>query len=137
MVASRTLMEELQAMATEYDELTRQTANCEQPPEDLSETWEKDYAEVRRLISVGRKATESEVKRLLDYEDPKARGSGGKGKEGETDTEEFEKDEHLQAMLEMGREGHDREKRVYGWGNAAHRLVKGFRRLERALPDED
>lgn len=122
-------------MITEHDELTRQTANCE-PPEDLSEAWEKDYVEVRRLISVGRVATEAEVNRLLTYEDRKGRRSKANRK-GETDTDELEKDEHLQAMLEMGREGQDSEKKVYGWGNAAHRLEKGFRRLVRALPDED
>lgn len=134
-VASRTLMEEFKDMITEYDNLTRQTASC-QIPEDLAEVWEKDYAEVRRLISVGRTATEADIKRLLNYESGKGRKSRVDKKQG-MDTNGLNKDEHLQAMLEMGREGQSSEKKVYGWGNVAHRLEKGFRSLVKALPDED
>ena len=133
---SRTIMDQFKAMLTEYDELAHRTANC-QLPEDLTEVWEKDYAEVRRLISVGRVATEAEIERLLTYDGDKRHRSRG---EGRMDTDPFRRDAHLQAMLEMGRQ--DRkdqkdEKKVYGWGKAAHRAEKGFRDLVRALPDED
>ncbi|KAK2756198.1 hypothetical protein FQN54_005606 [Arachnomyces sp. PD_36] len=134
-VTYSTLMEEFRAIVTDYDEVKRQTENFH-PPEDFSKAWEADYAEARRLISIGRVATEAEITKLLTYKDSRNRRSRGEGKE-ETNTEEFRKDEHLQTMLKMGRDGQKGNKKVYGWANAAHRLEKGFRRLARALPDEE
>ncbi|KKZ67846.1 hypothetical protein EMCG_06506 [[Emmonsia] crescens] len=106
--------------------------------------WERDCAETRRVIAIGVEASQAEIDRLLARKDEarkweakektasKGRRAGRRAK-----AKVFEKDEHLQNMLKMGKEDDDLQKKEsYGWGKMAYQVVKGMKALVKALPIE-
>ncbi|KAK2801606.1 hypothetical protein FQN50_007667 [Emmonsiellopsis sp. PD_5] len=133
---SQALVQCSKSLLQEYDDMTTYLSTLEAPP-DPKETWARDCAEARRLIAIGMKASQAEIERLLDHrkavkKDSKESNARAKGKR---EMKVFEKDEHLQAMLKMGRSDGWKEK-PSGWGNVAHRAVRGMKALVKALADE-
>ncbi|KAL1881669.1 60S ribosomal protein L15 [Paecilomyces lecythidis] len=142
---SRSLVEQSKALVDEYDRVI-QYANNLKLPEDPRPVIEKDYEEVRRIIAMGRRASEAQIeKSLASSEKGKKRRrekssafvEGGVGAK----CTKFEDDAHLQAMLKMGREELEKadgeKKEVYGWGKAATRAQKAMKALVKVLPNED
>ncbi|PGH19094.1 hypothetical protein AJ79_00128 [Helicocarpus griseus UAMH5409] len=144
---SQALLQCTKSLVQEYDKLSAYIANLEPPP-DPAETWQRDCAETRRVIAVGVEASQAEVERLLvrkadqRKKDAKEKSTSKGAKDGKGSKEAFEKDEHLQAMLKMGRggdgdgNGDGKKKEPYGWGRVAHRVVKGMKSLVKGLPAE-
>ncbi|KAK2736642.1 hypothetical protein FQN55_001588 [Onygenales sp. PD_40] len=133
---SQALVQCSKSLLQEYDDMTTYLSTLEAPP-DPKETWARDCEEARRLIAIGMKASQVEIERLLDHrkvvkKDSKESNARAKGKR---EMKVFEKDEHLQAMLKMGR-GEGWKEKPSGWGNVAHRAVRGMKALVKALSDE-
>ena len=134
---SQTLLDSCDTLVKEWDKLAEYASSVEEPP-DVKEVWERDYAEARRVISLGRLASEAEVEKLLKYESNREGNSLRKMKEKQN---ELERDDHLQEMLKMGKQGNEdglvqEEKGARGWGYVAHRAQRGLEGLVTALPDE-
>ncbi|KLJ09158.1 hypothetical protein EMPG_15417 [Blastomyces silverae] len=140
---SQDLLHRTKSLVQERDDFTEYISNLEVPP-DPTETWERDCAETRRVIVIGAESSQAEIDRLLARKgdarkrdakgEPASKGkkAGRRGKAGV-----FEKDEqHLQAMLKIGKEkdGLQKKKEPYGWGRMAHQMVKGMKALTKALP---
>ncbi|WEW58333.1 hypothetical protein PRK78_003801 [Emydomyces testavorans] len=146
-IASQTLLARSHALLKSYDKINGYLSNAKPLP-NLAEQWEKDYAEVQRLIVVGGEAAAAEMEKLIVYD--KTRGKEPCGRETKrmkkTKKRALEQDENLKMMLEMGRAEDDEgssvsgkggeEKQICGWGTVAHRLEKGLQVLIRALPEE-
>ncbi|KAK2791178.1 hypothetical protein FQN51_002253 [Onygenales sp. PD_10] len=133
---SQALVQCSKSLLQEYDDMTTYLSTVEAPP-DPKETWARDCEEARRLVAIGMKASQVEIERLLDHrkvvkKDSKESNARAKGKR---EMKVFEKDEHLQAMLKMGR-GDGWKEKPSGWGNVAHRAVRGMKALVKALSDE-
>ena len=109
----------------EYDGLVNHISNIKCPA-NLAEAWKQDHAEARRIISVGREASKTEIERLLSYERGKTNAKEGWRRES------FEKDKHLQQILKTRQEGSNAKekgngcKKIYGWGRMAHNAEKGM-----------
>lgn len=131
---SQSLLKNCNTLVKEWDKLVEYASSVEEPP-TLGEVWDRDYAEARRIIALGRQSSEADVKKLLTYE---GNSRGNVSKEMKQKQKEFEQDDHLQEMLKMGREenadGEMQESR--GWGFVAHRAKRGLEALVAALPDE-
>jgi hypothetical protein len=138
---SESLFNGCKTLVEEWDELVKYASGVKELP-DLKPVWEKDYAEARRVIALGREAAEAEVTRLMTYEESKGKRAS---KQTERKLKEFEEDGHLQDMLAMGREELDvragkkrkHAEKARGWGLVAHRMERGLKELARALPEED
>lgn len=162
-ILSKTLLDNLHALVDEYEGLQAHTAKLRaQAPENPASGMEKDYEEARRIITVGKEALAAEIERLLGFEEQKKdekekkkkrhqRKKASKKSLADDDDhnknddgikEAFDKDGHLQAMLKMGREeimrkdGNNRGRKAYGWGEVAYRAEKAMKALVKALPDE-
>ena len=134
---SQTLLESCDTLVKEWDKLVEYASSVEKPP-DVKEVWERDYAEARRVISLGRQASEAEIEKLLNYEGNR---KGNSSRTMEEKLKELERDDHLQEMLKMGKQGNEdglvqAEKRARGWGYVAYRAQRGLERLVTALPYE-
>ncbi|PGH19828.1 hypothetical protein AJ80_03745 [Polytolypa hystricis UAMH7299] len=131
----QTLLASTKSLVKEYDGLIKHYSAV-QRPQDPTPQWEKDCAEVRRVISVGREASEKEIERLLAY---KRQRKGKTALRERKRIKAFEKDQHLQAMLKMGllesEGGKWTRQKTYGWGRAARKMEKGMKALVKALPE--
>ncbi|PGH03113.1 hypothetical protein GX51_04300 [Blastomyces parvus] len=138
---SQDLLQRTKSLVQECDDFKEYISNLEVPP-DPTETWEQRCAETRRVIAIGAEASQVEIDRLLARKgDARKRDAKGepapKGEKAgrRVKAKVFEKDEHLQAMLKIGKEKDAlKEKEPYGWGRMAHRMVRGMKALTKALP---
>lgn len=113
------------------------------PLPNLTEQLESDYAEAQRLIETGREVTEEKIERRVTYD--KKRESGGRGTRAKWRKREleFERDENLKLMFELGKaevgegDSDDGSKGTSGWGVVAHKLQKGVKILASALSEEN
>ncbi|EDN07081.1 hypothetical protein I7I51_03653 [Histoplasma capsulatum] len=138
------LLQCTKSLLQEYDNLAAYISKLEVPP-DPAEMWEEDCAETRRVIGIGAEASQAEINKLLACKDD-AQKRGDKGESAPSKGRKrgrrarakvFEKDEHLQAMLKIGKEKDPfPTKEPYGWGKTAFQMVKGMKTLAKALPVE-
>lgn len=139
----QTVLERSRTLFDLHDQLNECIASIEPLP-NLAEQWEKDYAEVQRLIEAGREATEMEVERLVMFDTKRDGGLHGARNRWRKRKRALEKDENLQLMLEMGKaevkkreaRGKKGNKRTCGWGATARKIERGVKVLASALPEE-
>ncbi|KAI2093246.1 60S ribosomal protein L15 [Ophidiomyces ophidiicola] len=115
-------------------------ASSIKPLPDLSERWEKDHAEVQRLIKVGSEVSAEEIERLIMYENPENPLRNSISQWRRKRKRGVEDDENLKNMLDLGKaggEGGSRGGGRRGWGLVAHQVQKGFEALVKALPEEE
>lgn len=131
-------MDYASSLITQHDDLETLTTNIETLP-DLKDIWQRDCDETRRIIKIGAQASQMEIDRLLAY---KAHHQPASRPHGSNQTTAFERDEHLQVMLELGRsetkdKGNRPKRKPRGWGNMARGIEKGMKVLTKALPSSD
>lgn len=124
--------------------ITEYTSNINSPPLP-SQEWEKDHAEMRRLIQAGRQTAEVKIGELLSSQGGQYNKGRGMGIRDSRKTSvirkrgrEIEDDENLQTMLNMGQEDGESDEseedhNMLGWGVVAHHIDKGMHAFFKAL----